>query len=127
MDKDAIRTALNRVGQGLSAGDIGMTGDAWALPATIISDEQTLVANSLPQLGDILKRTIQGLRKRDLVSTRPEIEHVDQINPKVAAVRVRWPSFDRSGVERSADRAFYVLEESDDGRARIRLAAAIAD
>jgi hypothetical protein len=67
------------------------------------------------------------LRRRELMSTRPEIEHVDQINPRLAAVRVRWPAFDRSGVERTADRGFYVVEADGAGRVRIRLAAPIEE
>jgi hypothetical protein len=115
------------MGQGLSAGDTVVLAEAWSLPATIFFDTQVTVASTPAQLADMFKRTIQGLRKRDLVSTRPEIEHVDEINPKLAAVRVRWPAFDRSGVERSADRAFYVMEENAEGRVAIRVAATISE
>jgi hypothetical protein len=127
LNRDAIKTALSRMGQGLSSGDAVVLAEAWGLPATIFFDSQVTVANTPAQLGDIFKRAIQGLRKRDLASTRPEIEHVDEINPKLAAVRVRWPAFDRDGVERSADRAFYMIEENAEGRVRIRVAATIAE
>jgi hypothetical protein len=126
MNTDAIKAALNRVGQGLSAGDAVVMAEAWWLPATIFLDVQTIVAATPAQLADILRRSIQGYRKQQLLSTHPEIERIDEINLRLSAVRVRWPAFDRSGVERSTGRSFYVIEEDDDGHARIRLAATIS-
>jgi hypothetical protein len=127
MNKDAIKAALSRIGQGLSAGDTVVVSEAWATPAMIFFDTQATVATSPAQLGDIFKRTIQGYRKRDLVATRPEIEQIDEITPRLAAVRVRWPAFDRAGTERSAERSFYLVEEGQDGRVRVRVGATISE
>jgi hypothetical protein len=114
------------MGQGLSAGDAVIVAEAWALPATVFTDAGAVVATTQTQLAEIVKRTVQGHRKRDLVATRPEIENVEDLGPKLAAVRVRWPAFDRAGVERASDLSYYIVQEGEDGRVRIRVAAAIA-
>jgi hypothetical protein len=127
MNRDAIKAALSRMGQGLSSGDTVVVAEAWATPATVFVDAGSTVASTAAQLHDIFKRAIQGYRKRELVATRPEIEAIDEMNPKVAAVRVRWPAFDRAGIERASERSFYIVEEGGDGRVRIRVAATVAD
>jgi hypothetical protein len=127
MNRDAIKTALGRMGQGLSSGDAVVVAEAWAMPATIFMDAGAVVATTQSQLADVFKRAIQNYRKRDLVATRPEIDNVEELGPKLAAVRVRWLAFDRAGVERSNERSYYIVQEGDDGRARIRVAASIVD
>lgn len=127
MNRDAIKSALSRIGQGLSAGDAVVVAEAWAMPATIFMDAGAVVATTQTQLADVFKRAIQSYRKRDLVATRPEIEHVEDLGPRLAAVRVRWPAFDRAGVERASERSYYIVQEGEDGRARVRVAAAITE
>jgi hypothetical protein len=127
MNRDAIKNALSRFGQGLSSGDAVVVAEAWAIPATIFMDAGAAVATTQSQLADVFKRSIQSYRKRELVATRPEIENVEDLGPKLAAVRVRWPAFDRAGVERASERSYYIVQEGEDGRVRIRVAAAIAE
>ncbi len=127
MNHDAIKAALSRLGQGLSSGDTVIVAEAWTLPAMFFMDAGAVVATSPPQLADVFKRMIQGYRKRDLVATRPEIESVEELNPRLAAIRVRWPAFDRAGVERASERSYYIAQEGEDGRVRLRVAAGIVE
>jgi hypothetical protein len=39
---------------------------------------------------------------------------------------VCWPAFDRAGTEQASERSFYILQEDEEGRVRIRVAAAIS-
>jgi len=41
---------------------------------------------------------------------------------RIAAVDVRWPAFDRAGVEKFSEHSYYILRLGDDGQPRIRAA-----
>jgi len=69
-----------------------------------------------------LHKPLDWYRSRGLVSTKAELERVDMLSERLAAVDVRWPAFDASGQEKSSERSHYILRLGTDGQAYIRVA-----
>ena len=78
-----------------------------------------------PQLTlDNAAEAIEWYRSRGVVSTRPELEHVDMLSDRIAAVDVRWPALDAFGRETASERSHYIVQQGSDDRVRIRVALA---
>jgi hypothetical protein len=67
-------------------------------------------------------RAIDWYRARGEVSTRPEIEEIEDLDARISSVDVRWPGYDATGAERSSERSRYLIRLDDRGRPRIRVA-----
>ena len=55
------------------------------------------------------------------MTTRPELERIEMLTERMAAVDVRWPSFDASGAEQASERSHYIVHMGDDGEMRLRV------
>jgi hypothetical protein len=122
MEKETMRELLERLGQALSAGDLRATSSCWAVPAVFLSDEGATVLADADEIEKLFARATEWYRSRGLVSTRPELEGVDVLSEKLAAVDVRWPAFDASGQEKWSERSHYILQVANDGQLRVRVA-----
>ena len=122
MDSDKIKQLLERLGRTLSAGDLRGVSSCFELPAVFLSDDGATILADTSQLEKVFAQASDWYRSRGLVSTKAELERVDRLSERLAAVDVRWPAFDASGQEKSSERSHYILQIGKDGQVRIRVA-----
>ena len=116
-----IGAVFDRLGQGLSAGELKDLTSCWALPALVLSDQGAVSVTSRDQVEKFLQEAIKAYRAQGLVSTRPQLERVESLSDQLAAVEVRWPTFDNTGTERASERSYYIMQFGPDGQPRIRV------
>ena len=124
MDESQILTLMQRVGRSLTSGDITAVSACWDVPGMLLSDEGAVSVADPVEMQRYFARAIHWYRSRGLVSTRPELEHVDMLSERLAAVDVRWPAFDEFGREKASERSHYIVQQGSDDRVRIRVALA---
>jgi len=124
MQTDQIGRLLEQLGQALSAGDLRKASACWGVPALVLSEDAALAVSGATEIEEFFSQAAEWYHLQGLVSTRPEIERVDILSEKLAAVDVRWPSFDASGKEKSSERSHYIVQLAEDGQAYIRVALA---
>ena len=122
MDHDKITRLLERLGRTLSARDLRGVSSCFELPALFLSDDGATILADASQLEKLFAQATEWYRARGLVSTKPELERVDVLSEKLAAVDVRWPAFDASGQEKSSERSHYILRLGTDDQAYVRVA-----
>ena len=122
MDSDQIMQLLERLGRTLSAGDLREVSSCFEVPAVFLSDDGATILADASQLEMLFAQATDWYRSRGLVSTKAELERVDMLSERLAAVDVRWPAFDASGREKSSERSHYILRLGTDGQAHIRVA-----
>ena len=124
MQTDQISQLLEQLGQALSAGDLHKASTCWGVPALVLSDDGATAVSDTREIEEFFSQAADWYHLQGIVSTRPEIERVDMLSEKLAAVDVRWPSFDASGKEKSSERSHYIVQLAEDGQVRIRVALA---
>jgi hypothetical protein len=77
MNEHAIRQALEHLARGLSDGDLGRIAARWVMPALILSDAGATVVDDAGELERFFVQATEWYQSRGLVSTRPEVEHID--------------------------------------------------
>ena len=122
MDSDKIKQLLERLGRTLSAGDLRGVSSCFEVPGLFLSDDGATVLADASQLEKLFAQATEWYRARGLVSTKPELERVDVLSQKLAAVDVRWPAFDALGQEKSSERSHYIVRLGTDGQVYIRVA-----
>jgi hypothetical protein len=118
----AITAFLEDIGRALSRGDAAAAARAWELPALVLSDEGALAISDMNEVERFFARAIESYRARGQVTTRPDIEAIEDLGARLASVDVRWPGYDADGRERSHERSRYLIRLDDGGRPRIRVA-----
>ena len=122
MDSDKIKQLLERLGRTLSAGDLRGVSSCFELPAVFLSDDGATILADAGELEKLFAQATDWYRSRGLVSTKPELERVDMLSERLAAVDVRCPAFDVLGQEKSSERSHYILRLGTNGQAYVRVA-----
>ncbi len=122
MNKTEINKVLERLGQGLSTGDLQAVADCWAVPALFLSEAEATVLADAGQLKKLFAQATESYRSQGIVSTKPDLERVEELSETLAAVDIRWPAFDVSGKEKASERSHYLMQLGKDGQPRIRIA-----
>jgi len=122
MNEDKIRDVLERIGIALSAGDLHSLSNCWEVPALVLSDQGAIAVAEVSEIEKFFAQAIEWYHSQGILSTRPELDRVDMLSESLAAVDVRWPSFDASGIEKYSERSHYILQVGKDGQVRIRVA-----
>ena len=117
-----IRKLLEVLGNALTAGDLETVAKCWDLPAMLLSDQGSVVVNSESQIRRSFAHAVQWYRSHGLVSTKPEIQKLEQLTGVLFAVDVRWPAFDAAGAEKSSERSQYIIKVAADHEPRICVA-----
>jgi hypothetical protein len=118
----AIRRALQQVGAALSDGDARAVAQAWQLPGLVLADAGTRAIADAAEVEAFFAQAIAWYRSQGTVATRPEIQSIEPLSDKLAAVDVRWPGFNAAGREISTDTSHYIMQVGTDGEARICVA-----
>jgi len=113
--EDEIRRFFERYGQVISTGDLGAVMDFWEVPALVLSDQGAAAVSDAAEIERFFTQALEWYRSRGLVTTRPEIERVEQLSDKNTSVDVRWPTYDEDGVEKWSERSHYILSTGNDG------------
>jgi hypothetical protein len=121
MNEDQIRSLFERVGRAMSGGDMQTLSGCWEVPAWVLADEGGIAVADTAQIEGFFAQAGDWYRTQGLVSTRPELERVDMLSEKLAAIEVRWPAFDAAGEEKFSERSHYIVQLSSDGQARIQV------
>lgn len=124
MQTDQISQLLEQLGQALSAGDLHKAAACWGVPALVLSDEAAMAVSDRSEIEEFFSQAADWYHLQGIASTKPDIERVDRLSEKLAAVDVRWPSFDASGKEQSSERSHYIVQLAEDGQVYIRVALA---
>jgi len=114
-----IRELLERLGHGLSTGDLKEVSACFGFPALIFLDQTGVSVSSAPEIERLFAHASESYRANGIVSTRPQIERVENLNQSLAAVDVRWPSFGASGKQIASELSHYILQREEP---RIRVA-----
>ena len=117
-----IRKFLEALGNALTAGDLDMVSKCWDIPAILLSDQGSVMINSAAQIRRSFSHAVQWYRSQGLISTKPEIQKLEQLTEALCAVDVRWPAFDAAGVEKSSERSHYIIRVAADQEPRICVA-----
>src|SRR5262245_33477253 len=105
-----IKKFLEALGNALTAGDLDAVSKCWDIPAILLSDQGSVVINSPSQIRRSFSHAVQWYRSQGIVSTKPEIQKLEQLTEGLCAVDVRWPAFDAAGVEKSSERSRYIIK-----------------
>lgn len=124
MQTDQIGQFLEQLGQALSEGDLHRAANCWKVPALVLSDDGATAVSASSEVEEFFSQAAEWYHLQGIASTKPEIERVDMLSEKLAAVDVRWPSFDASGKEKSSERSHYIVQLAEDGQVYIRVALA---
>jgi hypothetical protein len=119
--RDKISRLLERYGAALSSRDIQVVVDCWAMPALVLADHGAIAVTEAAQVEAFFAQAGEAYRAQGLMSTRPELERVEMLTERLAAVDVRWPTFDAEGVERASELSHYIVHLGDDGEMRLRV------
>ena len=122
MSEDQVRHFLELYGQALSAGDLAEIAGCWEMPALSLADTGAVPVSDASEIERYFERAVGEYHSQGLMTTWPQLEKMEALTDRLAAVDVRWSSFDTAGVERSSERSYYILRRGDDGQLRIRVA-----
>jgi hypothetical protein len=78
--------------------------------------------SSRDQVAQFFGQAREAYRARGLEKTTPVLEGTRHLSQRLVAVDVRWPAFDKSGVEKSSEQSHYVLRTADEGGFTIQVA-----
>jgi hypothetical protein len=106
----------------VSAGDLPKIAACWEVPALVLGDQEAVAVGGLGEVEAFFGRAVEAYRSQGLFSTTPELEQVDTLSDRLAAVDVRWAALDKAGVDQSSERSHYILHVGDDHQPRIRVA-----
>ena len=120
--RETITNFLEDIGRALSSGDAAAASRAWEIPAFVLSEEGALAISDPDEVERFFARAIDWYRARGEVSTRPEVEELEDLGERISSVDVRWPGYDAAGRERSSERSRYLICLDDRGQPRIRVA-----
>jgi len=121
---DQISRLLEQLGQALSTSDLHKAAACWTAPALILSDDGATAVSDTSEIEAFFEQAAEWYHLQGIASTRPEIERVDLLSETLAAVDVRWPSFDAAGQEKASERSHYLVQLAEDGQTYIRVALA---
>src|SRR5262245_45909834 len=122
IDEREIRKLLEALGNALTAGDLDAVSKCWDIPAILLADQGSVVISSASQIRRSFSHAVQWYRSQGVVSTKPEIQKLEQLSEALFAVDVRWPAFDSAGAEKSSERSHYIVKLAADQEPRICVA-----
>jgi hypothetical protein len=119
--KTAIMEMLERLGEAVSLGDLAGVSRCYAFPALFLFGEDSTVFETAGQVEEIFGQGREHYISQGILTTRAELESIEELTDRIAAVNVRWPGFDKDGKEVYSETSHYVIQTSGD-RPLIRVA-----
>ena len=121
LKRDAIDVMIEQLGAAVSSGDLEGVSRYYEFPAIFLSDEGATVLQMAEQLEEIFDKGRQWYISQGILSTRGELQEIEQLTDHTVAANVRWPGFDSAGNENYSEKSYYIIQNVD-GVPRIRVA-----
>ncbi|HJS52577.1 MAG TPA: hypothetical protein VJ781_11805 [Pyrinomonadaceae bacterium] len=112
--RDAIDVMIEQLGAAVTAGDLEGVSRHYAFPVLFISDEGTMVIQTASQLEEIFARGREWYISQGILSTRGELQEIEQLTEHTVAANVRWPGFDSAGNENYSEKSYYLIQNIND-------------
>lgn len=88
MQTDQIGQLLEQLGQALSEGNLHQAANCWKVPALVLSDDGATVVSASSEVEEFFSQAAEWYHLQGIASTKPEIERIDMLSEKLAAVDV---------------------------------------
>ena len=92
----------------------------WEAPALIVSDAGVHAPQTAADVRAFYASADGAYAAQGIAETRPDVEHVAWLSPRVVQVQVLWTNLSAEGAELGEERATYTLRVDDNGALRIR-------
>jgi hypothetical protein len=115
-----VRTLLETIAKGLTAGDGKAVAKHWAMPAFVLGDTMAMPIGSLDEVAEFMGGAKAEYQKMGVTDTKPQIRKLDWITDKIAVADVRWPYLDDAGTEKGAESSIYTLVRDEAGDLKVR-------
>jgi hypothetical protein len=122
MNESQITDLLERLGRAVSSVDVREIARLWETPAMVLGDQGAIAIADRAEIERHFTEAAKWYHERGLFSTRPEVERIDLLTDTLAAVDVRWPSYDAAGQEKASERSHYIVAAGSDGQPHVRVA-----
>ena len=119
-DDKAIYALFEQYAHALTTSNAPAMGAQWVLPALLVGDEGARAVLSVLEVETFFVTAARNYLARGVVQTRAEVLHTEWLTERIAVVDVRWPGYDRHGIEIGAELARYTLWRDDADALRIR-------
>jgi hypothetical protein len=113
---------LERFGKALTSADTDTLTKLWAAPSFVIGDSMAQAVNEKSEVAEFFSGAKEMYNERGISDTRPEIQKLDWVTPRLALCEVRWPYLDDKGEEKGAETSTYVLFKNPNDELEIRAA-----
>jgi hypothetical protein len=119
--KTEVLKMLESLGEAVSSGDLAGVSRCYAFPALFLVGESTTVLESAGQLEELFGKGREYYISQGILTTRAELENIEELTDRIAAVNVRWPGFDKDGNEVHTETSHYIIQTAGN-EPRIRVA-----
>src|SRR5687767_2588398 len=99
LKRDAIDMMIEELGAAVSSGDLAGVSKHYAFPAMIIIDGDAMLFNDPSEVEGLFSVGRERYISQGILSTRGELQEIEQLTEFTAAANVRWPGFDSAGHE----------------------------
>jgi ketosteroid isomerase-like protein len=114
-----VQELLTRFARAFTTGDGKRVATMWAVPAVVISADETRLVTSRDEVEAFFGGAQQQYNERGVTDTRPEIQGEDWVGDGLVVVKVRWPHLDAAGREVGAEASDYTLRRDPAGQLQI--------
>jgi hypothetical protein len=105
--------------QALTDGDIDAIKKCWAIPSYVVGNAMQMVVKSEDEVERFFSGTKEQYNRRGIMEAIPDIESIQWLTEKIALVGVRWPYYNRDGVEIGEESSCYTLKLMPEGDLKI--------
>lgn len=113
---------FERLAQAVAGGEFEAAAGLWALPALILGEKEARSIASAAELEEFFLLARERYHARGIVASRPELQQVKWITPRIARVTVRWPHLDALGREVGSEAVTYTLRRDEHGTLKLQVA-----
>ena len=113
LKRDAIDVMIEQLAAAVSSGDLAGVSRHYAFPAIIILAEGAMVLQTPVQLEELFGKGREWYISQGILSTRGELQEVEQLTENSVAANVRWPGFDNAGNENYSEKSYYIIQNVD--------------
>ena len=119
--RDAIDLMIEQLGAAVSSGDLAGVSRHYVFPSLMVTDGNAVVFFAPTELEELFAKGREWYISQGILTTRGELQEIEQLTEQTAAATVRWPGFDSVGNENYSEKSYYIIQNVD-GVPRIRVA-----
>jgi hypothetical protein len=104
---------IEQLGAAVTSGDLAGVSRHYAFPSIIILDEGAMLLETAAQLEEMFGTGREWYISQGILTTRGELQEIEQLTDHTAAANVRWPGFDSAGNENYSEKSYYIIQNVD--------------